>query len=146
MPSLVIHTNSDIDYLATLLRHKKLPISVAWETGRARSIEQNRLQRQWCREVAEQLGDHTAEEVRGISKLMFGVPIMREASDIFREAYDRAVKPLPYEAKVAIMMEPLDMPVTRLMKVSQKREYLDAMHRHWSSMGVRLTAPERAAA
>lgn len=143
MPTTIIETKGDVDRLAVLLKGRKMPLSVTYETKRARSIEQNRLQRLWCREVAEQLGDRTPEEVRGISKLHFGVPIMREASDSFREAYDRAVKPLPYEAKVAIMMEPLDLPVTRLMKVPQKREYLDAMHRHWSSLGVRLTDPDR---
>ena len=142
MPTLVIHTKGDVDRLAVLLKGRKMPLSVTYETKRARSIEQNRLQRLWCREVAEQLGDRTAEEVRGMSKLHFGAPILREQNDAFREAYDRVLKPLPYEAKLAAMMEPLDFSVTRLMTVTQKRDYLDAMHRHWSEQGVRLTDPD----
>lgn len=142
MPTVVVHTQGDVDRLAVLLKGRKMPLSVTYETGRARSIEQNRLQRLWCREVADQMGDRTAEEVRGVSKLHFGVPILRAENDAFRAAYDRVLKPLAYEDKLAAMMEPLDFAVTRLMSVAQKTRYLDAMHRHWSGEGVRLTDPD----
>lgn len=141
MPSTVLRTMGDIDRLAALLKGRRPPLSVTWESGKARSVEQNRLQRLWCREVAEQLGDRTAEEVRAWGKLHLGVPIMRE-HDGFRESYDRTVKPLDYETKLMLMAEPLDLPVTRLMSVSQKVRYLDAMHRHWSGEGVILTDPD----
>ncbi|MDP0925686.1 hypothetical protein Q0601_00730 [Paracoccus onubensis] len=107
-----------------------------------RSTKQNRLQRQWCNDVAAQLGDVSAEWARGYSKLHFGVPILRRTDDEFRVKYDQHVKPLVYESKLACMMEPIDMPVTRRMSKEAKTEYLDEMARHWSAQGVRLTDPE----
>ena len=41
-------------------------------------------------------------------------------------------------------MEPLDMPVTRLMSVEQKTRYLDQIYRHFGERGVSLTVPEAA--
>lgn len=107
-----------------------------------RSIEQNKLQRRLIGIIAEQLGDRTAEEVRGECKLTLGVPILRAEDETFREKYDAIVRPLAYEQKLALMMEPFDMPVTRLMTVKQKTEYLDAIFRHYSELGVMFPVPE----
>ena len=110
--------------------------------GNKRSVEQNRLQRLWCVEISDQLGDRTPEEVRGYCKLAIGVPILRAESETFREQYDRVIKPLPYEQKLAVMMEPLDLPVTRYMTTKQKAQYLDAVFKHFTEQGVVLTQPE----
>jgi hypothetical protein len=142
MTSRAIRTEGDLSQLVALLRARKRPFTVTIRAGKARSIDQNRLQRLWCSEAAEQLGDITPEYVRGYSKLHFGVPILRFEDEGFAAAYDARVKPLPYETKVALMMEPLDMPVTRLMNTGQKTRYLDAMAAHWQAQGVRLTMPE----
>lgn len=137
-----LESDRDVDDLVKLIRTRKFPINVRVESGKPRSIEQNRLQRMWIAEVALQLGDRTPEEVRGEMKLRFGVPILRQDNDTFREKYDRLIKGMPYEAKLELMMEPLDFPVTRLMTTKQKTEYLDAIHRFYSEQGVRLTDPE----
>ena len=142
MVSRILRTKGDIDEWTKLLRTRRLPLSVSAVSGKHRTIEQNKLQRLWCNEVAEQLGDRTPEEVRGYSKLHFGVPILRAENEDFCAKYDAVVKPLPYEAKLAIMMEPLDLPVTRLMNTSQKHRYLEDVHRHFSEMGCRLTEPD----
>jgi hypothetical protein len=92
-------------------------------------------------EIAEQLGDRTPEEVRGYCKLTIGVPILRAENEAFRERYDAIVKPLPYEQKLALMMEPLDFPITRLMSTKQATAYLDGVHRHFSEKGIVLTDP-----
>lgn len=136
-----LHNTRDVDAFAALLRHRKLPVTVTVETGRKRTTEQNNLQRLWCAEIAEQIGD-TAEEVRGLCKLEFGVPILRAGNDEFRAAYDRDIRPLPYRVKLALMMVPHDYEVTRKMNVSQKVEYLNTVHRHFSEMGVSLTDPD----
>jgi hypothetical protein len=96
----------------------------------------------WVREAAEQLGDRTAEDVRGWGKLHHGVPILRAENDEYRARYDEVVMPLPYETKLKLMMEPFNFPVTSLMNVSQKTRFLDAIHRELSEMGVSLTDPE----
>lgn len=142
MPHRIIETPDDLAELAKLFGTLKLPITVEWVQGRDRTPAQNRLQRLWCNEIAEQMGDQTAEEVRGYCKLRMGVPILRAASERFRASYDRVIKPLSYEAKIEAMMEPIDFPVTRMMKVRQKVAYLDAIHEHFSRQGVRLTDPE----
>ena len=141
MTTRVIKTEGDIEALRLLLRARKLPLTVEIMAGAHRSDRQNKLQRQWCKDAATQLGDRTAEDVRAWSKLHLGVPIMRLVPS-YAEAYDRIIKPLPYEVKLAMMAEPFDFAVTRLMTTKQKTEYLDAMARHWSAQGVRLTDPE----
>ena len=143
----VINTREDLDRLVEDLRKKRLPLSVKVESNRHRTIEQNKLQRLWCMEVADHFGDRTPEEVRGDAKLRFGVPILRAEDEAFCAAYDSTVKPLPYEMKLALMMEPLDWAVTRKMNTSQKTRYLEALERHYRAEGVALTVPkEREAA
>ena len=142
MTTRVIRTGADIDALADLLRARSLPVTVSIAKGATRSTEQNRLQRKWLAEISEQLGDRTPEQVRGYCKLTMGVPILRQEHEVFREKYDRIVKPHPYEEKIEMMMEPLDFPVTRLMTTRQKTRYLDHMFHHFAAQGVRLTDPE----
>jgi len=142
MASRTIRSPADLAALVTLLQARKMPLTISWESGKARTADQNRLNRLWCGEVAEQLGDRTAEEVRGDAKLRFGVPILRAENPLFRTAYDANIRGLPYETKMALMMEPFDFGVTRLMSVSQQVRYLDAMHRHYSELGLELTAPD----
>lgn len=141
MSTFVVKTESDRQRLIKLIEHRDIPFTVNLAKGAGRSIEQNRLQRLWLNEAAEQ-GDHTAEEYRAYCKLTIGVPILRADSEEFAEAYDRVIKPMPYETKLQLMMEPHDYPVTRLMTSKQKSEYLNQMHRLLSEMGIRLTDPE----
>ena len=147
MTSRTITNDYEHRQLIKLLQGRKRPFSVEIIDGRKRSVEQNRLQRLWIKEAAEQLGDRTQEELRGWCKLHHGVPILRAENEQFREAYDRVIRPLPYEAKLAAMMVPLDMPVTRIMTVQQKTQYLEAIERHFLEQGIVLTIPhEREAA
>lgn len=122
------------------LERRAMPCTVEIIKGLPRSTEQNRLQRLWMREAEEQ-GDMTAEEYRGFCKLHFGVPIMRQQSEVFAEKYDRIIKPLSYEQKLELMMVPLDFPVTRLMTSKMKRRYLDRVYEHFTGLGFRMTDP-----
>lgn len=142
MPHRVIQNEADLAALVTLLGNLKLPFTAQWEPGKGRSISQNKLQRLWCNEVAEQLGDQAPEEVRGFCKLTMAVPILRAEDEIFCAAYDKSIRSLPYEAKLACMMEPIDFPVTRRMNVRQTIRFLDDMHRYWTERGLRLTDPD----
>lgn len=142
MTDRIVQTEHDRALLLAFIKTQHLPFTASVTRGKRRSVEQNKLQRLWMNEVAEQLGDQTPEEVRGYCKLTLGVPILRAENASFCERYDAVVKPLPYEQKMAIMMEPLDLPVTRLMTTRQKATYLDAVFRHWSERGLVLTDPE----
>jgi hypothetical protein len=142
MTTRVIKSELERRLLMTFIARHPLPFTVDVVKGKRRSVEQNRLQRLLVNEIAEQLGDQTAEEVRGYCKLRFGVPILRAESTAFAERYDAIVKPLPYESKLAFMMEPLDLPVTRLMTTEQKTRYIDAIYQHFLEQGLVLTAPD----
>ena len=142
MVTRTVRNERERDGLLTLLKKRKLPMTVTIEDGRLRSTEQNRLQRLWLKEASEQLGDRTPEELRAYCKLTIAVPILRAENDEFRFKYDAVIRPLPYVAKLAIMSEPLDLPVTRLMTVDQKTRFLNQMHKHLSEMGVQLTDPD----
>lgn len=141
MTARTVATEFQREDVVKLIKARKIPFTINITDGRHRSTEQNKLQRMWVNEIAEQLGDRTPEEVRGDTKLRFGVPILRAENEAFREKYDRIIKPLPYEIKLEMMMEPLDFPVTRLMNVAQKTKYLDAIVRFYADKGVELTQP-----
>lgn len=144
MTTRAVRSPFDLEALCKLLRARPMPFTVSIAAGLPRSTDQNRLQRKWCQEVSEQLGDRTAEEVRGDAKLRFGVPILRAENPMFAEKYDRLIKPRPYAEKLELMMEPLDFPVSRLMTTKQKTRYLDAFAAFYAQQGVRLTIPEAA--
>ncbi len=146
MTTRVIDSEYDRDMLVKFITGHTLPFTIEVVKGRRRSVEQNRLQRLWLNEISEQLGDQTQEEVRGYCKLTIGVPILRAENETFRIKYDAVVRPLPYPMKLAIMMEPLDMPITRIMTTNQKTRYLDGVYRHFAEQGLRLTEPEPARA
>lgn len=139
MPHRIINTKADLDHLVMLFDSLALPFTAEWQLGRDRSLDQNRLQFLWAREAAEQRGDVTADEVRREWKLRHGVPILREESAEFRETYDRALKPLPYEQKLEAMHI---ISVTSLMKVPQMVRYLDTIQRECAEQGIRLTDPD----
>lgn len=142
MSSHVIRNEAERNMLIELVRNRKLPITVSIAKGAKRSIEQNRLNRLWMQEIAEQLGEETPEGYRGFCKLHFAVPILRAENEDFRQQYDHHVKGLPYESKLAIMQEPIDLPVTRLMTTAQKKQYLDEVWSHFTGRGVQLTDPD----
>ncbi|MCZ4330755.1 hypothetical protein [Castellaniella denitrificans] len=75
-------------------------------------------------------------------KLHFGVPILRAEAPDFREAYDKSIKPLPYETKLAVMAY---WPVTSIMDRSQIARYIDAIRADFEPRGVDLSLSESTA-
>lgn len=141
MSTIVCKNKKDVTALCTLLGNRDLPITVNIRKGADRSIEQNRLQRLWLQEAAEQLQDETIEEKRGYCKLNFGCKILYNENEEFAKAFDKVIRPLSYENKLMAMMIPLDMPVTRLMSTKQMKTYLDEIYIYFTALGVRLTEP-----
>lgn len=142
MTTRFIQTPWDRQMLFKLIDQHKEPITVTITKGKHRTTEQNRLQRKWVQEVAEQLGDRTVEDVRAFCKLHIGIPILRNENEAFKAEYDAVIRPLPYETKMRMMKAPLDWAVTRLMNTKQLSAYLDEIHRTFSEQGVVLTIPE----
>jgi hypothetical protein len=139
MTQRIIKNPDDLALLKVYLDGRKLPMTIDIHDGRDRSTEQNRLSQKWYAEIAEQTGEDR-EEVRARCKLEIGVPIMREASDKFRGTYDRLIRPLDYDDKLAIIRD-TDMPVTRLMNVTQMTEYMDLVFARHAEFGIVLTVP-----
>ncbi|AKG19260.1 hypothetical protein AAX09_07600 [Moraxella bovoculi] len=137
-----IRTQRDKDLIIEYIKNANKPLTINIEQGvhGKRSLEQNKLQRLWINELAEQ-GDMTAEEYRAFCKLHFGVPILRNEDERFCEVYDTKVKWRPYADKLEFMAEPYDFPVTRRMTVKQHRQYLDAIYVHYTGLGFKLTDP-----
>lgn len=128
--------------LVAFIKNHALPFVANIYEGGRRSDAQNRLQRLLCNEIASQWEGHDPEDVRAYCKLVFGIPILREASDEYRETYDRIIKPHTYENKLEMMKLPIDLPVTRIMTKEQKTEYLDKIYTHFTEKGFILTRPE----
>lgn len=138
-----INTEQEREMLVKFIASQKIPFHATISDGRKRTTEQNQLQRLWVGEIAAQRdGEEGAEYYRGYCKLHFGVPILRAENEKFRVEYDDIFKPLPYETKIRLMMEPFDFAVTRLMNVGQKSRYLEEVVRHWAEQGLILTQPE----
>lgn len=145
MTDRIVETEYDRKMLLRYLEKQAAPFTVSITPGKHRTTRQNRLQRRWMQEIGEQKG-LSAEEARAFCKLHYGVPILRRDNEAFRARYDAILKPLTYEQKLALMAEPISLPVTSLMNTKQKTEYLDTVFRQFSEQGVILTNPEGQAA
>jgi hypothetical protein len=114
---------------------KRLPVTITIQEGVKRSRAQNDGSHAWYSVIAAQLGDRTAQDVRAESKLHLGVPIRREDPE-FDTYYRTVMLPLPYEAKLALMVEPFEVAITSKMTKSQMTRYLEAFFEYWSKQGV----------
>lgn len=144
MPTRSIETEDDVKRACVWIAGMKRPFTLQVQPGRRRSTEQNRTQHLWYAEIAEQKGDMTTYQVRAYCKLHFGIPILRAENELFRDKYDRIIRPLAYEAKMELMSPPIDLPVTSLFTVKQETAYLDLVQQFAAGLGIRLTQPEAA--
>jgi hypothetical protein len=123
------------------VENHKLPFTARLEPGRHRSIEQNKTQYMWFREVSDQTG-HDAEEIRAICKLKFGLPILMRDSEKMAALYGAVLSDKTYREKIMLMTEPVCLPVTSLMKTDQMKEYMDTLWQYFTEeRGFDLTQP-----
>jgi len=110
------------------------PVSVA----KARTLSQNALIWVWNGEIGKFWGE-SPEYAHRYCKLRIGVPILRAENERFREVYDRHLKPLTYEQKLAAVEI---ISVSSLMTVPQAKQYMDEIYKHFAEQGLELTKPE----
>lgn len=139
MSTRSIANKEQLDLLVTYLSNRKLPFTVEITDGRSRSVEANKLSQKWYAEIADQTGEDR-EDVRARCKLEIGVPILRAANEKFKATYDRLIRPLAHEDKLAAIRD-MDVPVTRLMNVSQMTQYMDLVFQRHAEFGIVLTVP-----
>ena len=102
--------------------HKFLRLDV--KTGKDRSLDQNAILHAWIAQIANELREQTAAQIKAECKLVYGVPILRSEDEEFREFYDRAIKWMTYEQKLDAMAF---VPVTSIMTVKQLSQFLTGM-------------------
>jgi hypothetical protein len=143
MTTRPIKTPDDLVKLQAYHAELEMPFTVSTTKGLDRSGGQNSLAFKWYTEIAQQMGDREAWEVRAHCKLFMGVRMLVTENEPFREQWHRLIKDrfTPSE-KLELMVEPHDYPVTRLMKVSQMTRYLETIIQTYAPMGVNLTQPE----
>lgn len=135
----VVKNDADLKLLTVYLEQRKRPFTVDITEGRDRSTEQNKLAFQWYREIAEQAGEDR-EDVRALCKLRHGLPILMASSEAFRDLCRRRIKPLSHAERIEVIRD-FDIPITRLMSVTQMGEYLDSVFKAHTEFGIALTVP-----
>ena len=114
-------------------------VEVDIRSGTRRSDSQNSISHAWYEQIASELREQSAHEVKRECKLLFGVPILRAEEPDFREQYDALVKDrFSYAEKLALMDW---MPVTSLMTTDQLSRYLESMQAGYGKRGVILEFP-----
>ncbi|WP_043767539.1 hypothetical protein [Algiphilus aromaticivorans] len=143
MPETIVNSEPSLQKLLGTMReawkqHRYL--KVQWKEGKKRSLDQNALTHVWYAQIARELGDCTAEEVRCQCKLELGVPILRTDDEDFRQRYDRLVKGrFSHEEKLDLMRW---FPVTSLMTKPQLSQYLQEVYDRYRRQGVGLEWPQ----
>lgn len=140
--TIIIRNDQDARKLVEKLKSQPYPFTLMFKEGeQSRSQRQNRLFWEWLKD-AERQGDQLALEYRAEMKLTKGVPILRQENDDFAIQYDQSIKPMPYPEKLALMLPPIELPVTSLMTVKQMSAFLNLVHQHFTGLGMTLTDPQ----
>lgn len=119
--------------------HKYLRVTI--KTGKDRSLDQNAILHAWITQIANELREQTAAQIKAECKLVYGVPILRAEDEEFRQFYDKSIKLMTYEDKLLAMSF---CPVTSLMTVKQLSQFLTGMQETYRKRGVELEFPAEA--
>ena len=125
--------------VATVAVSDTKPVSVKIQPySEKRKAAQNRMAHMWDGEISKQGGEYTPFEIHQISKLRYGIPILRQDEDF--EAYWQKVSPMfpTYEQQLEELMP--RTPVTSIMTTKQMSQYLSDVCRS-ASMKYQLTDP-----
>lgn len=141
MPSKALNTPDDLQRWIHFLDKQSFPMTVSQTPGAKRTNPQNRTINMWYAQIAAEMDQSNASDVRAECKLQFGVPILRRDNDAFRIEYDESFKALPYGQKRRIF-KALEPAVTSIMTTKQLAEYMNAMQEHFHGAGIALIDPE----
>lgn len=129
-----------VTMLTRLFRDKKFVV-VSLRPGKDRTLDQNALWFAFYKRIAEmtQIGDPA--DARRYCKLHFGVQILLNDDQEFREAWYRVMRHLPYSEKLDMMggcklFGPDGFPVTSLFNRAQGVAYTDRIVAEFSAKGV----------
>ena len=138
-----ISSQHDLMNLFGGLKQHQLPMTVTVRDGVDRSLSQNALFHKWVSEAAKWLGDQEPWEIRAHCKLNHGVKMMVTEDEDFRAKWHGMImNRFSYEEKLALMVEPFDFPVTRLMSKPQMTRFMYAVYQEYTAQGVPLSLPD----
>lgn len=113
---------------------------VITDSNEVRTSQQNRTLHMWFGEIAKQLTDLDAFDVKGICHREWGLAIkLRDPQ--FAWIWDRSGAHLTYEQQCKLLRSGV-LNVSSSMSVDELSEYMDGMSRHFRADGVHLTDPE----
>ena len=117
------------------------PVSVKIQSASAkRSDAQNALAHLWFKEISDQGGEYTEDQIKCLAKKHYGVPILMAEEPKFVEVYNQAVQGFPtYELEVFKLLS--FFPVTSIMTTDQMARFLTQFCRV-SSQKFKLTDPK----
>lgn len=146
---MIVNSETSLQHAIGELReqyraHRFVQVKIV--AGKSRSVEQNAVLHGWFGQVARELREDDERGVKRFCKLHFGVPILRAEDPEFRDAYDRVVRPLPYESKLVAMDI---LPVTSVMTTTQLDKCMTDIQDHYANPkhgGVILKYPKERAA
>jgi len=138
MPSRILRTEVERDDWLRFLTAQPFPMTVSQLKGENKTQRQNSTLHMWFSDVSRETGDE-AWEVKGRCKAKFGLPIMKRDNPEWVAEYEPLYMPLPYELRIKFFSF---VPMTRLMKVQQMGELMDAVQRHYTQQGIALRDPE----
>ena len=115
-------------------------LRVSWRHEKDRTLQQNALSHAWYEQIAAELREDTAANIKAECKLRYGVTILRAEDAEFRAMYDGALKAMTYEQKLAVMHY---LPITSIMTTTQLSQYLEAVRKAYDGR-VRLEFPDDA--
>lgn len=103
------------------------------QIGKDRTLDQNDMSFELYTRIGKQLYGGDDKHARAECKLEIGVPLARQHDPIFREVYDKHIKPFDYGTKLAIMNI---LPVTSRLSKRVFREYIDKVFDTYAAKGV----------
>lgn len=120
-------------------KHKRVKVKIV---AGLRSLSQNDISHAWYEQMALEDRQHDKQGHRRYCKLHHGVPILRDADEDYRQAYDTVIRPLSYETKLLAMDH---WPVTSVMTKAQLSAYLEKVQADYRTRGVFLEFPQERA-
>lgn len=125
---------------AKKLFHDKKYLTITIKTGRDRTLDQNALWFAMYKRIAQVMDWHI-DDARKHCKLHFGVPLMRNECQDFRQNWNELLLHLSYEKKLELMgqcalLGPDGFPVTRLFNRAQGIEYTNRIVDDFREQGV----------
>lgn len=139
MTERTIASKEDLENWFTLLRSRKLPMTVSAVEGRDRTSAQNRLMWTWAQETGDQVGE-TADEVQRRWKLDHGIPILCVDREEYRSFCRLTLGRLNRDQRLEAMEF---TPVTSEMNVRQMVRFMDTVERECAEGGIVLTQPDQ---